>query len=95
MERIRILFCEQSITIFSIVTALSMIISTIALAVAGVFGEEGGARDAPPKDERVLKKMVRQAGRCTQKTCRKFCRSIACYVGAILIFLGKSVGFCC
>ena len=50
-ERIRILFREQGITIFSILT-----ISTIILAITGVFvggGETGGS---PPKDEGVLKK---------------------------------------
>ena len=36
-ERIRTLFREQGITIFSILTALSMTISTIALVITGVF----------------------------------------------------------
>ena len=37
-ERIRTLFREQGITIFSILTALSMTISTIVLAITSVFG---------------------------------------------------------
>ena len=37
-ERIRTLFREQGITIFSILTALSMTISTIALAITGASG---------------------------------------------------------
>ena len=37
-ERIRTLFYQQGITIFSILTALSMTTSTIALAITGVFG---------------------------------------------------------
>ena len=37
-ERIRTLFREQGITIFSILTALSMTISTIAFAITGFFG---------------------------------------------------------
>ena len=45
-ERIRILFREQGIVIFSILT-----ISTIVLAITEVFGEGGGAGDPPPKDE--------------------------------------------
>ena len=70
-ERIRALFSEQGITIFSIMTALSMTISIIVLAIAGVFGESGGGTgDSPPIDG-VLEKMVRQVSRCTQKTCRK------------------------
>ena len=52
-ERIRTLFREQGITIFSILTALSMTISTIVLAITGAFGGTGGS---PPKDEGVFKK---------------------------------------
>ena len=37
-ERICTLFREQGITIISILTALSMTISTIVLAITGVFG---------------------------------------------------------
>ena len=42
-ERIRTLFREQGITIFSILTALSVTISTIVLAITGTFGRGGGA----------------------------------------------------
>ena len=38
VERIRTLFCEQGITIFSILTALSMAISIIVFAIIGIFG---------------------------------------------------------
>ena len=41
-ERIRTLFREQSINIFSILTAFSMTISTIVLSVTDVLG--GGGR---------------------------------------------------
>ena len=44
-ERIRTLFREQSITIFSILTAFSMTISTIVLAITGVFGGTGGGQE--------------------------------------------------
>ena len=37
VERIRTLFCEQGITIFSILTALSMTISIIVFAIIGIF----------------------------------------------------------
>ena len=40
-ERIYTLFREQGISIFSILTAFSMTISTIALAITGVFGADG------------------------------------------------------
>ena len=53
-ERIRTLFRERGITIFSILTALSMTISTIV--ITGVFGVGGGGiRGSPPKDEGVFK----------------------------------------
>ena len=38
VERIRTLFCEQGITIFSILTALSMTISIIVFAIICIFG---------------------------------------------------------
>ena len=55
-ERIRTLFREQGITIFSILTALSITISTIVLAITGVFGGDAGIGGSPPKDEGILKK---------------------------------------
>ena len=75
-ERIRALFREQGITIFSVLTALSMAISIILLAftIVRVFGGKGGGtRGSPSRDEGVLNKMVRQTSRCTQKTCGKGC----------------------
>ena len=57
-ERIRTLFREQGITIFSILTALSMTISTILLAITGIFGGAGGVGGSPPKDEKVLNKLL-------------------------------------
>ena len=73
-ERIRTLFREQGITIFSILTALSMTISTIVLAITGAFGGDGGGAGSPPsKDEGVFKKIVRQVSRCTQMTRGKSC----------------------
>ena len=39
-ERICTLFGEQGITMFSILTAFSMTISTIVLAMTGAFGSE-------------------------------------------------------
>ena len=55
-ERIRTLFHEKGITIFTILTVLSMTISTIVLAVTSVFGWGGGTVGSPPKDEGTLKK---------------------------------------
>ena len=41
VERIRTLFKEQGITIFSILTAFSMTTATIVLAIEGAFGGRG------------------------------------------------------
>ena len=57
-ERIRTLFKEQGITIFSILTALFMNIATIVLAITG-GGGSGGAGGLPSKDKGTFKKMVR------------------------------------
>ena len=51
-EKIQTLFREQGITIFSVLTAVSMLISTIVLAVTG--GDGGGG--SPPKDEGEFRK---------------------------------------
>ena len=56
----------------SIRTAFSVTISTIVLAITGVFGGGGGAGGSPPKDEGALK-MVKQASRCAQKACWEGC----------------------
>ena len=55
-ERIRTLFSEQGITIFSKLTTLSMTISTIVIAITVVFGGGGRTGGFPPKNEGVLKK---------------------------------------
>ena len=57
-ERIRTFFCEQGITIFSIMTAFSTTISTIVLAITGAFGGGGGTGGSTPKDEGILKKWL-------------------------------------
>ena len=55
-EKIRTVFREQGITIFSILTALSMTISTIVLAITYLFGGGRGAGGHPSKDKGTLKK---------------------------------------
>ena len=96
-EKIRTLFREQGITIFSILTALSMIISTIVLAITGVFGGGGGAGDSPPEDEGVLKKWLSRLPDALKRLAGKAIEALPAIVGsvagAILSFLGKAVGF--
>ena len=58
-ERICTFFCEQNITIFSVLTTFSMTIATIVLAITVVFGGGmGGAGGSPLKDEGVLQKWL-------------------------------------
>ena len=46
-ERIRTLFKQQGITIFSILTVLSMTISIIVLTITCAFGRGGGGAEVP------------------------------------------------
>ena len=59
LERICTLFKEQGITISSILAAFSMIITTIVLAITGIFGGGGeGTESSPPKDKGVLDRLA-------------------------------------
>ena len=97
-ERIRILIKGQGITIFSVLTTLSMTISTIVLAITIVFWGVGrGTRGSPPKDERVLKKWLDGLANALKRLAGKAVEALPAIVGtavaAILSFLEKSVGF--
>ena len=96
-ERIRTLFREQGITIFSILTAFSMTISAIVLAITGVFGGGGGIGGSPPKYEGVLKKWLDRLANALKRLAGKAVEAlpaiVGSVVGAILSFLGKAVGF--
>ena len=100
-ERIRTLFREQSITIFSILTALSMTISTIVLVITGVFGGRRGTGGSPPEDKGDLKKWLdrladalkRLANALAGKAVEALPATVESVAGAILNFLGKVVGF--
>ena len=96
-ERICTLFREQSITIFSILTALSMTISTIVLAIAGVFGGGGGTGSSSSKDEGVLKKWLDRLANTLKRLAGKAVEALPAIVGSvvgvILSFLGKAIGF--
>ena len=73
-----------------------MTISTIALAITGVFGGEGGPA-SPPKDEGALKKWLRKLADAFKTLAGKAVEVLPAIVesvvGAILSFLGKAVGF--
>ena len=98
VERIRTLFREQGINIFSILTAFSMTISTIVLVIIGAFG--GGSRGAggpPSKDKGTLKKWLNRLADTLKRLAGKAAKLLPAIVGnavgAILSFLGKTVRF--
>ena len=94
-ERICTLFSEQGITIFSILTALSMTISLIVLIVFG--GGGAGTGGSTPKDEVALKKWLDRLAdalkRLAGKSVEALSAVVGSVVGAILSLLGKAVGF--
>ena len=96
-ERIRTLFREQGRTIFSILTAFSMTISTIVLAITGAFGGGRGKGGSPPKDEGILKKLLDRLADALKRLAGKAVEALPAIVrslvAAILSFLGKAVGF--
>ena len=89
-EKIRTLFCEQGITIFLILTALLMTISTIILTITGVFGE---GRETGGSLKKWLDRLANAPKRLAGKAVEALPAIVGSVVGAILIYLGKAVGF--
>ena len=94
-ERIRTLFREQGRTIFSILTAFSMTISTIVLAITGAFGGGRGKGGSPPKDEGILKKLLDRLADALKRLAGKAVEALPVIVGNVVdtSFLKKAVGF--
>ena len=97
VKRIRTLFKEQGITIFSTLNAFSMTIATIVLAITSVLGGTGGTGGSPSKDRGTLKKWLDRLAialkRLAGKAAKALLAIVGSIVGAILSFLGKTVGF--
>ena len=95
LERIRILFREQGVTISSIRAALSMTIATTVIAIEGAFG--GGSEEtggSTPKDKKgLLDRLTDALKRLAGKAAEALPAIIGSVVGAALSFLGKAVGF--
>ena len=95
-ERICTLFREQGITIFSSLTALSMTISTIVLAITGVFGGSRGTGGSATRGRGTLKKWLDRLADALKRLAGKAVEALRAIVGsvdgAILSFLGKTVG---
>ena len=99
-EGTRTLFREKGITIFSILTTLSMTISTIALVIIGFLEDEAvgkgeGTGGSPTKDEEILKKWLDRLADALKRLAGKAVEALPAIVGsavgAILSFLGKAV----
>ena len=83
-ERICTLFREQGITMFSILTAVSMTISSIFLAITGAFGGGSrGTRGSPSKDEEWLDRLAGALKRLAGKAVEKLSDIMVSVVGAI------------
>ena len=83
-ERIHTLFREQGITIFAILTALSMTISTIVFAITGVFGEGGGTGGSSPKDKGTLKKWLDRLPDALKRLAGKVVEALPAIVGSVV-----------
>ena len=96
-ERIRILFREQGITTFPVLTALSVTISTIMAANTGAFGVGVGVGSSPTRDEGVLNKWLKRLADALKwlavKAVEALPAIVESVVGVIVSFLGKVVGF--
>ena len=96
-ERIGILFREQGITTFPVLTALSVTISTIMVAITGAFGVGVGVGSSPPRDEGVLNKWLKRLADALKwlavKAVEALPAIVESVVGVIVSFLGKVVGF--
>ena len=86
VERIRTLFREQGINIFSILTAFSMTISTIVLVIIGAFGGGSGGAGAPPsKDKGTLKKWLNRLADALKRFAGKAAKLLPAIMGMVLV----------
>ena len=98
-EIIRTLFREQGITIISVLTTLSMTISTIVLAITGVFGEEEVRLPHRKMKEPCLNgyawlnRLADAFKRLARKAAKALPPIVRSVVGVILSFLGKAFEF--
>ena len=92
-ERIGVLFREQGITTFPVLTALSVTISTIMVAITGAFGVGVGVGSSPPRDEGVLNKWLKRLADALKWLAGKAVEALPAIVESVVSFLGKVVGF--
>ena len=97
-EKLKILFREQGITIASILTAFSMIISTVVLAITGGGGPSSGDVPQPqPGEPGFVKKTLEKISKWLSHLAKKIAGVIPGIIGSILSwllnFLGKTASW--
>ena len=80
-KRIGTLLREQGITIISVITSLSITISTIALAITGVFEGAGGS---PSKNDGVLNKWLNRLTGALKRLAGKAVEALPAIVGSFV-----------
>lgn len=99
-ERIRTLFREQGITIASILTAFGMCISTIVLAIRGMFSGAGASGPSPPPPppppgpglKEWMKRRMLDLGQLLLKLGEKAAAAIPGIIGSIVSWLLGTLG---
>ena len=80
-KRIGTLLREQGITIISVITSLSITISTIALAITGVFEGVGGS---PSKNDGVLNNWLNRLTGALKRLAGKAVEALPAIVGSFV-----------
>ena len=100
VERLKILFREQGITIFSVLTAIGMAVSTVVLALTG--GGGGGATSPNPDKpnggaREWIKKQLHHLSELLKKLASKAIDALPGIIGSVVSWLlstlGKVVGY--
>ena len=96
-ERVRTLFCEQGVTLVSILTAVGMAISTLVLALTGGGGTVTPPSPPPaPSDKGGLrewaKKTLQALGRVLAKLAGKAAAALPGIIGSIVSWLLSTLG---
>ena len=83
---LRTLFKEQGITIFSLLTAVGMLVSTLVYALGG-GGSSGGSHAADPKPESIVKSALKKIAKMLLYLESKIGVAIPSILGSLLSWL--------
>lgn len=85
-DRLRTLFKEQGITIFSLLTAVGMLVSTLVFALGG-GGSGSGSPAADPKPESIVKSALKKIAKMLSYLASKIGMAIPSILGSLLSWL--------